>query len=515
MLTVQQAKKELKVGIASYLFKDASGKYVLPEVNKLPFYLSGAPGIGKTQIVEQIANEQGLGLVSTSMAHHTKNTLLGIPTITEREKATDGASMKYIKHPMSDILEDVWGAYEKGKKEGILLLDEFDLIEESLIAPMLAFLQTKRIGNYALPEGWIIVLCSNLPEYYRTAKEFDIAVMDRVRVLPIEFDAKEFLDYGAEIGIHPIILEYLRIHKNHVYLYHDKTEFITARGWENLSCCIKVYECMKQEVKKELILQYIKSEEVANAFFTYYNTTVSKKLPTEFVPDILNGVNVERSVMLLNCSNSVTKWKILNQLFQNLAEHAKEYDDEYKGYMQLKKMYQYFDGKQESIVDAGELYTLLCELADGKQVLQKDLEQGAFGKMFMNEDGWKLCWKVTEKIRMKQMQNNRNNIDKKTELNMDYSNDFVLEVMEEYVSDLKNELKQKMRKTNNEISNVILFLHSLETKEEDYMNHFMEKISEEQSILNVMFICTNKEYADSIYELYGTLGKDFKAEEIE
>ena len=36
-----------------------------------------------------------------------------------------------------------------------------------------------------------------------------------------------------------------------------------------------------------------------------------------------------------------------------------------------------------------------------------------------------------------------------------------------------------------------------------------------QSILNVMFICTNKEYADSIYELYGTLGKDFKAEEIE
>ena len=57
----------------------------MDEVNCLPFYLEGAPGIGKTQIVGQLAKEMGIGYVSFSLVHHTRNSLLGLPVISERD----------------------------------------------------------------------------------------------------------------------------------------------------------------------------------------------------------------------------------------------------------------------------------------------------------------------------------------------------------------------------------------------------------------------------------------------
>ena len=60
MLTIQQAKEELKKGIASYLLKDEKRNYILSEMHKLPFYLLGKPGIGKSDIVRQVAEELGI-----------------------------------------------------------------------------------------------------------------------------------------------------------------------------------------------------------------------------------------------------------------------------------------------------------------------------------------------------------------------------------------------------------------------------------------------------------------------
>ena len=57
MYTVEEAKNAVKEGIKGYLHKDENGMYVMKERNRLPFYLEGAPGIGKTEIVEQIARE--------------------------------------------------------------------------------------------------------------------------------------------------------------------------------------------------------------------------------------------------------------------------------------------------------------------------------------------------------------------------------------------------------------------------------------------------------------------------
>ena len=54
---VSEAKKEIMTAIRAYYAKDAEGKYYYDPVNRLPFYLEGPPGIGKTAVMRQIAEE--------------------------------------------------------------------------------------------------------------------------------------------------------------------------------------------------------------------------------------------------------------------------------------------------------------------------------------------------------------------------------------------------------------------------------------------------------------------------
>ena len=194
MYTIEKAKEAIKDGVRGYLLKDEKGHYVMNEVNRLPFYLEGSPGIGKTEIVHQIAKELNLGYVSFSLVHHTRNSLLGLPVIKELENGD-----KYTCYTMSEIIAKVLEQVETGYQEGILLLDEFPCMSETILPAMLSFLQTKNIGTHKLPEGWVIVLCGNPPAYNKTARTFDAAIMDRIRKLEIAFEPEVFLKYGEEI----------------------------------------------------------------------------------------------------------------------------------------------------------------------------------------------------------------------------------------------------------------------------------------------------------------------------
>ena len=77
-MDIASAKQQIKNTVQIYLQKDALGRYRLPLVHQRPIFLLGAPGLGKTAIMQQVADEMGLGLVSYSMTHHTRQSALGI-----------------------------------------------------------------------------------------------------------------------------------------------------------------------------------------------------------------------------------------------------------------------------------------------------------------------------------------------------------------------------------------------------------------------------------------------------
>lgn len=290
MYTIAGAKQAVKHAVKGYLYKDADGTYVMKERNRVPLYLEGAPGIGKTELTEQVAQELGLGFVSFSLVHHTRNSLLGLPVIETLESGD-----KYTTYTMSEVIAKVQEQVDAGMKEGILLLDEFPCMSETIMPAMLAFLQTKNIGEHRLPEGWVIVLCGNPVQYNKSARKFDSAVLDRLRKIEIEFEAACFIEYGKKIGLEPLIMDYLELRPEHVYRCREKEgvrELVTCRGWENLSHALRVYEELGQELDEECVRQFIKSEEICESFIQYVQQC-QVGISREEMEDILEGMGFE------------------------------------------------------------------------------------------------------------------------------------------------------------------------------------------------------------------------------
>ena len=101
-MDIKRAKQEIKDSIEAYLEKDAYGEYMIPAVRQRPILLMGPPGIGKTQIMEQIARECGIGLVSYTITHHTRQSAIGLPFI--REKVYGGKTFSVTEYTMSEII---------------------------------------------------------------------------------------------------------------------------------------------------------------------------------------------------------------------------------------------------------------------------------------------------------------------------------------------------------------------------------------------------------------------------
>ena len=105
-MNIRQAKDYIKNSVNLYLKKDEFGAYRVPVVRQRPIFLLGAPGIGKTAIMEQIAQEMGIALVAYSMTHHTRQSALGLPFITE--KTYGGEKFSVSEYTMSEIIASVY-----------------------------------------------------------------------------------------------------------------------------------------------------------------------------------------------------------------------------------------------------------------------------------------------------------------------------------------------------------------------------------------------------------------------
>jgi len=80
-MNIYEAKEELQRTVLAYTKKDGDGNYVIPMLKQRPLLLIGPPGIGKTAIMEQVAEACGVGLVSYTITHHTRQSAIGLPVI--------------------------------------------------------------------------------------------------------------------------------------------------------------------------------------------------------------------------------------------------------------------------------------------------------------------------------------------------------------------------------------------------------------------------------------------------
>lgn len=289
-MNIKRAKQEIKDSIEAYLAKDEFGEYLIPAIRQRPILLMGAPGIGKTQIMEQIARECKVGLVSYTITHHTRQSAVGLPFI--KEKTFGQETFSVTEYTMSEIIASVYEKMEKtGLKEGILFIDEINCVSETLAPMMLQFLQGKTFGNQKVPEGWVIVTAGNPPEYNKSVREFDVVTLDRIKRIDVQPDFEVWKEYAYEQGIHPAVISYLELRRKNFYRMENTVDgriFATARGWEDLSRLIQVYETLDKEVDREVVYQYIQHPMIAKDFAAYL--ALCNKYKTDYaVEDLLQG----------------------------------------------------------------------------------------------------------------------------------------------------------------------------------------------------------------------------------
>ncbi len=373
-MNIKQAKEYIKNSINLYLKKDEFGGYRVSVVRQRPIFLLGAPGIGKTAIMEQIAQEMGIALVSYSMTHHTRQSALGLPYITQ--KTYGGQEMSVSEYTMSEIIATIYDTMEaSGIREGILFLDEINCVSETLAPSMLQFLQYKVFGRHRVPEGWVIVTAGNPPEYNKSVREFDVVTLDRLKVMEVEPDYRIWKEYASEKRIHNAVINYLDLKKEHFYCMEMTTKgrsYVTARGWEDLSEILALYEEESLPVDETLVGQYLRNEKVVREFTAYYDL-YNKYKKDYHVEDILSGNPSVQAIARAREAAFDERLSLLGMLLDRVQADVKEVMEQADFLSDLRNPLKSI-GSAAGGMQPGQVSALLEKQAEGRKKLLENLQ---------------------------------------------------------------------------------------------------------------------------------------------
>lgn len=324
-MNIKEAKEQIRNAVTAYLAKDSFGNYQIPIERQRPIFLMGPPGIGKTAIMAQLANELGIGLVSYSMTHHTRQSALGLPFI--QKKVYGGVEYTISEYTMSEIIAAIYEMIEQtGSKEGILFLDEINCVSETLAPAMLQFLQYKVFGQHKVPDGWVVVSAGNTAEFNHSVHDFDMATWDRLKRIEVEAEYGIWKEFAYKQNVHPAILTYLDAKKSDFYKVETTVDgkcFVTARGWCDLSDMIRIYEEKNIKADEALIVQYIQHKRIAKDFAIYYDLFTKYRSGYQ-VSEILAGTASEDIVQRAKFAKFDERLALLGLLLSSIGEEFRD-----------------------------------------------------------------------------------------------------------------------------------------------------------------------------------------------
>lgn len=446
-MNIKDAKEQIKNAIIAYFSKDEYGEYQISIEDQRPVFLMGPPGVGKTAIMKQIASELGVGLVSYSMTHHTRQSALGLPFI--QTKNYGGKEYSVSEYTMSEIIASVYDLMEEtGLKEGILFLDEINCVSETLAPSMLQFLQYKIFGRHQVPDGWIVVTAGNPPEYNNSVREFDTVTWDRLKRINVEPDYHIWKEYALQKGAHASVTTYLDIKTTDFYKVETTVEgkvIVTARAWMNLSDMIRLYESNDLVVEEKMISQYLQDKKVAKSFANYYD--LFNKYKSDYqVDDILAG-NVNSNIKeRAKAAKFDERLSLLGLLLDRVSTDLKQV---YYLEQELGELTSIFKNiKTELTGSKSSAEELINNEIKEKN---KEIESGKKANT-LSDDQRKIKYSIIGSLE----KTNK-------ELNLSESDDGVkqYEIIKKFFNERKKDLKKLVEKTGEKLKNMFVFLEDV------------------------------------------------------
>lgn len=190
-----------------------------------PVFVWGAPGIGKSAIVEQFAAAVGLPFVSLLGSQLAPEDIIGVPRI------VDGKS-EFC--PPRMIAKD---------EPYCLFLDELNACSQEVQKAFYSLILDRRIGEYHLPEGSVVIGAGNRAQDNAITRNMSSALLNRMLHVELRANARLWLEWAAANGIHRYVYDYICARPDQLWSKPPKTEepFSTPRSWHMLSDAIKGY----------------------------------------------------------------------------------------------------------------------------------------------------------------------------------------------------------------------------------------------------------------------------------
>ena len=202
-----------------------------------PVFIWGAPGIGKSALVEEFAMEVGLECVSLLGSQLAPEDIIGIPQIR-------GNTSEFL--PPKMIAREV---------PYVLFLDELNACSQEVQKAFYSLIYERRIGEYKLPKGSIVIGAGNRAQDSAIVKTMSSALINRMFHVQMKPDVKSWLSWAYKSGVHPWVTDYISQRPDHLFSEPSKKEepFSTPRSWHMLSDALKEFGAGEKEVPIETI----------------------------------------------------------------------------------------------------------------------------------------------------------------------------------------------------------------------------------------------------------------------
>ncbi len=240
-VTVSQAVKQLS---AAYV---ALVKGNIP-LQKFPsVMLWGAPGVGKSQGVRQIAKEiedkTGKRVIVTDVRLLLFNPvdLRGIPTSNADKTLAVWLKPKIFQMDESDSVIN------------ILFLDEISAAPQSVQAAAYQITLDRRIGEHELPENCAVIAAGNRVTDRSVAYTMPKALANRLCHITVESEYKSWREWAINNGINPLVIGFLDSNRSSLMQFDsdDEVAFATPRSWEMVS---NILNCVSSNVRETFTL---------------------------------------------------------------------------------------------------------------------------------------------------------------------------------------------------------------------------------------------------------------------
>lgn len=228
---------------------------------KVPTFLWGAPGIGKSSIVKQIAEDKRVGFIDLRLALMDPTDLKGIPFYDKESHTALWAPPAFLPR----------------NGEGILFLDELNSAPPSVQASAYQLILDRKVGEYELPEGWAIVAAGNREGDRGVTYRMPSPLANRFVHFEMEVDVQDWRLWAYKKGLDERVISYISYRSEHLFTFDAKSDiksFATPRSWEYVN------KILKSTITKELLLDTISGavgRDVAVSFLSF--AKVMNKLP--------------------------------------------------------------------------------------------------------------------------------------------------------------------------------------------------------------------------------------------